>query len=58
MTIPLVLFLHIGGNLILFWGLLKLLSISIFKDNRDTNKPSKTEEKQEIKRLERELKRM
>ena len=55
MTIPIVLFLHIGGNIILFYGFFKLLSLTVFKQNRDTKEPSK---EKEIKRLERELRRL
>ena len=65
MTIPIVLFLHIGGNIVLFSGLFILVHFNTIAENlmgiksdRDTNKPSKTDEKQEIKRLERELRRL
>lgn len=57
MTIPTVLILHIGGNLILFWGLFKLLSITVFKTGGQPKEPQ-VEKRQEIKRLERELRRV
>jgi len=65
MTIPLVLFLHIGGNIALFSGLFILVHFNTIaenlmgiRSNRDIKEPSKTEQKQEIKRLERELRRL
>lgn len=55
MTVPVILGLQVGGNIIFFWGFLKLLSLTVFKDNREAKEP---DIENEIRRIERELRRL
>ena len=50
-----ILLLVVGGNILLFWGLFKILSLTIFKK---TQKEGSTELEDEVKLLERELRRL
>jgi hypothetical protein len=55
MTIPAVVFLHIGGNVALFWGFFKILSLTVFK--RGAQKEPLTGQ-HELRKIERELRRL
>lgn len=48
MTVPLILGLQIGGNVIFFWGFLKILSLTVFKANRESKEPDIEEELEEV----------
>ena len=50
-----ILFLVIGGNLLLFYGFFSLLGRYVFKEEELT--PEKSELEMEMKRIERELRR-
>ncbi len=56
MTNLIIATLTLGGNLTLFWGFFKLLSLTVFKrQDREVKEP---DIRNEIRRIERELRRL
>ncbi len=42
--------LHFGGNIVFFWGFFKILSLTVFKANREAKEPDIEEEIAEVSR--------
>jgi hypothetical protein len=55
LAIPIIVALQVGGNVVFFWGFFKILSLTVFKDNRESKEPDIEEEIAEVSR---ELERM